>query len=332
MDVLSIGILAHNEAAIIDRTIASLLGQSILDSACATALGVDTIEVVVVPNGCSDDTATVAKVALAVSPPHIAVSVQDLPEPGKSNAWNRFVHDLARPDATLLALMDADIVFGGSDVIERLVRRLIERPQAEVSTDRALKDYRGRRLTPLDLFSRRVSKQQEGNGGLCGQLYCARAAVLRQIWLPLTAGFTRQPDSSAISYVSDASHFYEPLAGVAAFIRHEARIVVGSVINAWLFTLLWDAGKRGHVGELIHRRNVENPYWVEEVCAQAKAERGRWLVPRAFILWRLASLDNQSWRRKVLRAPVALAATLATLPAVMRANAILRRPAARLHW
>jgi hypothetical protein len=346
VDVLSIGILAHNEAAIIDRTLASLAGQSILDPACAAALGVEAIEILVVPNGCSDDTAAVAATALVRMPAHVATSVRDLPEPGKSNAWNRFVHDLARPDATLLVLMDADIEFGSADVVERLVRRLHERPVAAVSTDRAVKDYRRKRLTPLDLFSRRVSKQQASDGGLCGQLYCARAAALRQIWLPsglpvedgflaamlVTDGFTRPSDDRAISCVSDAFHFYEPLTGVAAFVRHEARIIVGSVINAWLFALLWDAGRQGHVGEYVRRRNAEDPHWVEAVCARARAGHPRWLVPDAFIWWRLAPLRRQPFVRAATRAPVALAATLAALPAVLRANAILRRPAARLHW
>ena len=346
MDVLSIGILAHDEAAIIDRTIASLAAQSILDSAYAAALGLGAVEILVVPNGCSDDTGPVAAAALARMPAHVAASVRELAEAGKSNAWNRFVHELARPDATLLLLMDADIEFASNDVVERLVRRLGEAPAAAVATDRAVKDYRNKRLTPFDRLSRRVSTQQASDGGLCGQLYCGRAEALRRIWLPrglpvedgflaamlVTDGFTRPSDGRAIACVSDARHFYEPLSDVAAFVRHEARIIVGSVINAWLFTILWEAGKREHVGDYVRRRNAEDPDWVEAVCARAKAERGRWLVPEAFVFWRLAPLRAQSLAGKVRHAPVAVAATLAAMPAVLRANAILRRPAARLHW
>ena len=347
MDVLSIGILAHNEAAIIARTIASLAGQSILDPACAAALGIGAVEIVVVPNGCTDGTAAAAAVALDQVPSGVARSVHDLDEAGKSNAWNRYVHDLARPDATLLTLMDADIEFGSGDVIERLVRQLRDAPQAVVATDRPIKDYRGhRRLTPFDRLSRRVSAQQAGPGGLCGQLYCARADALRRIWLPaglpvedgflaamlVTEGFTRPSDDRAIAYVPDAQHYYEPLSGMAAFVRHEARIIVGSVINAWLFTLLWEEGRRGHVGAFVRRRNAEDPHWVEGVCREARAVRGRWLVPEAFIVWRLVPLRDQPLPRFLKRAPVAIAATVAALPAVLRANTILRRPAARLHW
>ncbi len=346
MDVLSIGILAHDEAAIIDRTIASLAAQSILDPACAAKLGVGAVEILVLPNGCSDGTGRMAAAALARMPSHIGTSTHELVEAGKSNAWNQFVHDLARPDATLLLLMDADIEFASVDVVERLVRRLAESPLADVATDRAVKDYRNKRLTLFDRLSRRVSMQQASDSGLCGQLYCGRATALRRIWLPrglpvedgflaamlVTAGFTRPSDARAIACVSDARHFYEPLSDVAAFVHHEARIIVGSVINAWLFTILWEAGKHGHVGEYVGRRNIEDPHWVEAVCTRAKAERGRWLVPEAFVFWRLAPLRAQSPAGKVRHAPVAIAATLAALPAVLRANAILRRPAARLHW
>lgn len=347
MNVLSIGILAHNEAAIIDRTIVSLAGQSILDPVRAAALGLDAIEILVVPNGCSDDTAGVATAALAAFPSHIATAVRTLDEAGKSNAWNRFVHDLSRSDATLLTLMDADIEFGSADVIERLVQRLQDDRIAAAATDQPVKDYRRKpRLTPLDRLSQRASAQKTGPRGLCGQLYCGRAEALRRIWLPaglpvedgflaamlLTDGFTREPDESAIAPVTDVFHFYEPLAGVSAFVHHEARIIVGSVINAWLFTVLWEAGRTGHAGEFVRQRNAQDPQWVEAVCQQARTEGGRWLIPRSFVLGRLASLHRQPLGHITRRAPVALAATLATLPAVLRANAILRRPAARLLW
>lgn len=347
MDILSIGILAHNEAGGIGRTIASLAGQSIMNAASAAALGIDRIAVVVVPNGCSDDTEAVAKAALAGFPPHIATSVHVLAEPGKANAWNVYVHDLAPPDATLLTLMDADIEFASADVLERLVRGLADAPASQVATDRAVKDFRHKKfLTPLDRLSQRISAQQKGRGGLCGQLYCARANALRAIWLPsglpvedgfiaamlVTDGFTREPDDSAITYIVDASHYYEPVTDVAGFVRHEARIIVGSVINAWLFSLLWEAGKKGHTGAYVHSLNSENPRWVDSICAQAKAERGLWLVPATFISWRFESLRNQPFGRMMGRAPVALAATLAALPAVVRANAILRRAGASAHW
>lgn len=356
-DVLSIGLLAHNEAGVIERTIASLARQTILaDPAHRAALGLDAVEVLVVPNGCSDDTAAVAGRALAALPAGVAADVRVLKNPGKADAWNRFVHDLSRPNATLLALMDADIEFGTVDVLERLVRRLGENPRCEVASDRAVKDYRGRHLSAFDRLSRRVSAQgrSEGGGesnggdvgGLCGQLYCGRAAALRRIWLPVglpvedgflaamlvSDGFTRLPAGGAIVGVPEAWHWYEPITSPAAFIRHEARIIVGSVINAQLFALMWEAGKKGHAGDDVRRRNAADPRWVEALCEEMRRERGRWMVPPSFVWWRLEPLRRLPPRRWLARAPVAVAAALASLPAVLRANAVLRRPAASRHW
>ena len=56
--IVSIGMLAYNEAGGIAKTIASLLAQSVFHAGAAAA--VDEWEIVVVPNGCTDDTARVA--------------------------------------------------------------------------------------------------------------------------------------------------------------------------------------------------------------------------------------------------------------------------------
>lgn len=347
MGTLSIGILAHNESGIIGRTIASLANQSILIPSHAASVGIRDIEVVVVPNGCTDDTDTVSAEALAKLPGHVATSVHSLSEAGKSNAWNTFVHTIARAETSMFVLMDADIEFASGDVLEHLVRQLDQSPTAKVTTDRAVKKFAdGARLGPLERLSRRVSAQQGGQVGICGQLYCARADALRQIWLPyglpvedgflaamlVTNGFTEEPDDSAIVSVAGAAHFYEPVTSVTGFVRHEARIIVGSVINAWLFTLLWEAGKQGHTGAFVQRRNADDPRWVEAICAQEKARHGRWLIPGTFMTWRFAPLRHQSLSGMVRRAPIALAATLATLPALVRANTILRRTGASRHW
>ena len=100
----------------------------------------------------------------------------------------------------------------------------------------------------------------------------------------------------------------------------------------WLAAKGWDPAYGARPLKRVIQRNVQDPQWVEAVCQQARTEGGRWLIPRSFVLGRLASLHRQPLGHITRRAPVALAATLATLPAVLRANAILRRPAARLLW
>ncbi len=78
-----------------------------------------------------------------------------------------------------------------------------------------------------------------GGGSSAGDRSYNRAQsadALRRIWLPhglpvedgflaamlVTDGFTHAPDPNAIAYVADASHFYEPVAGVGDFVRHDA--------------------------------------------------------------------------------------------------------------
>src|SRR5438874_6045172 len=60
MTPISIGILAHNEAGAIGATLESLLEQSLL----SRDPGDYRVEIVVVPNGCSDNTIAVAAATL----------------------------------------------------------------------------------------------------------------------------------------------------------------------------------------------------------------------------------------------------------------------------
>jgi glycosyltransferase involved in cell wall biosynthesis len=92
----SIVIAAHNEAAVIRRGLDALLGD--------TAQG--EFDVIVVANGCTDDTARIA----ASSP---GVRVLDLPAPGKAAALNAGDdHALGYPRIYL----DADIVLSAAEI------------------------------------------------------------------------------------------------------------------------------------------------------------------------------------------------------------------------
>ena len=70
-------------------------------------------EVIIVPNGCTDNTAAIAKQLVddhrAVWSNRGSAKVVELTAAGKANAWNRFVHELSSPLASVIVLMDADI-------------------------------------------------------------------------------------------------------------------------------------------------------------------------------------------------------------------------------
>src|SRR5262245_43869608 len=104
--LVSIGILAHNEERDIGTLISDVSKQTLLQSASVS------LQIHVVANGCTDDTVRVAKASLtapAFSRENITTFVHDLPRPGKSNAWNEFVHSFVAPATDFAFLLDADI-------------------------------------------------------------------------------------------------------------------------------------------------------------------------------------------------------------------------------
>ncbi len=345
---LSLGMFAHNEARNIAATLESLFGQSLFDSATARKLGVQSLEVLCLPNGCTDATADVARQYGSGLPEHVSYRVIDLPEPGKSRTWNRFVHELSDPKADFLILMDADIVFEQRDVIEQLLDRLQNDSEAQVATDTPVKSFvvEGGSLSVSDRVSSAASNQVSKEGVLCGQLYCARSATLREIWLPpslpvedgflaamiTTAGFTAPDVMTRIAWVPTARHLFRTHRSVGGYVTHEARIIVGSTINSWLFTVLWEEGRKGHAGAYVERQNRADPEWLSTLVDAHVRDGGAWLIPAHFMLWRLASLRGQPTLTKLRRAPIALTATALNFLACVRANAILKRRNAAAHW
>jgi glycosyltransferase involved in cell wall biosynthesis len=128
---ISIGVLAYNESALISRTLGSLLQQSLF----ADDESRFELEIVVVPNGCTDNTASVAHATLQtlIEPfnnPHVGWKVCELVQAGKSNAWNTYVHQLCSVKAKYLFLMDADIEFLEQDTLLSMIALLERAPDA----------------------------------------------------------------------------------------------------------------------------------------------------------------------------------------------------------
>lgn len=345
---LSLGIFAHNEEQNIGPMLESLFEQSVLKQHGAVALGVSFVEILCLANGCSDQTVAVANDLGGKLPPHIDYRVIDMPEPGKSRTWNAYVHSLSDRPADFLILMDADIEFAAADVLEQLVDALQANRHATIATDTPVKSFKrdGENLSLADRGSLAASGQKSLEGMLCGQLYCARATELRRIWLPpalpvedgylaamvTTSGFTEPTDLSRIAWVPAARHFFRTHRSIGGFVAHEARIIVGSTINSWLFSMLWDWGKQGHVGTFIGQQNGVDAEWLSRLIDQKIEAGGGWLIPMHFILWRLAPLKGQSLAKKLRLAPVALAATALNFVACVRANSILKRKNAAAYW
>jgi glycosyltransferase involved in cell wall biosynthesis len=345
---LSLGLLAHNEERGIGRMLQSLFLQSIFCEDGRKRTGIEHVELVCVPNGCTDRTTDIVSAVFEANATLASLVVTPRAEAGKARAWNAYVHELSDPRADYLILLDADIMFATDDVLEKLIVRLEEMPSALVSTDTPIKGVKVKAgpLSLKDRASLSASEQGAMGIGISGQLYCARAAEMRRIWMPTalpvedgflaamvyTDGFTVQQRPGSITTVIEAIHYYEAHEDIAGFLRHERRIVVGSVINAWLFSALWEQGGQGHVGRFIERKNVTDPAWLDELIAGELKKRGMWLIPSGFMFKRLSALRKQSLAACATRLPIALVSTALQLIACMLANRTLRRSRASHFW
>lgn len=282
---VDIGVFAHNEAGGIAACLAALQAQDIFAR--------DGIEarLVVLANGCSDGTVAVARATGA--------EVADLPLGGKSRTWNRFVHDLSRWDADVLVFCDADIALHAPDALWRLVIGAGKQGRW-VFNSQPVKDIA---FAPANLSL--VDKIIAAAGGglddwktaICGQLYAMPSARARAFHLPiglpvedgflraivLTDALTAPEDFSRIDG-GDVFHLYASERGIAALVRHQVRIVIGSAINAACFAHLrrLPVDRRG--AELA--RAAADEGWLARVVT-SELPRGFGYVPLHFLTKRV---------------------------------------------
>ena len=283
---VDVGVFAHNEALGIAGMLRGLLAQDVG--------GLD-VRIVVLCNGCTDGTVVAAGGA--------GVAVVDLPQGGKSRTWNRFVHDLARKDADVLVFCDADIRLPEGDALRRLVAGLGD---LWVMNSRPVKDI-GFDVAPRGMLDRVIAGASGGlddwRTAICGQFYAMPAARARRFQMPiglpvedgflramvLTDGLTEREDFGRIGG-GDVFHVYASERSVAALIRHQTRIVIGSAINAAVFAHLRGVPMPAHHVELA--RAAGDAEWLSRVI---KAQLPRWFgyVPLHFLTKRVV----RAWRQ-----------------------------------
>lgn len=353
--LISIGIMAWNEAAMIETTLGSLFDQSALRGQ-ASDLPDTGWEIIVVPNGCSDNTAECARRALATlvadtGRTDIAWKVHELIEAGKSNAWNHYVHEYASPHAELIVMIDADIEFGEAETISNSVRALLADPHAVVAVDLPLKDaVRKPGKTLIERLSLAASKA--GSGGapaIAGSFYCARAEALRQIWMPrglsIEDGFLRAMivtdcfrapiDERKVIRAPNASHYFETLTSLRAIFRHELRLVVGSALNcylAWDFLLFAADPKGPGAGVLIRNRIEQDPKWYPNLMDNSIRNHGWWVLPRGMLFRRFSARGESRGRGSLKWLAVAVIGFLLDLPVFLAANRKLKRGNVVGYW
>lgn len=352
--LISIGILAWNEEAVIETTLASLFRQSVFQN--MPSLPNVEWEIILVPNGCSDDTAIIARRVLANfanqdDNQKIVFYVHELEEPGKSNAWNHYIHKFSSKQADLILLMDADIEFGETETISNTVKSLCLNPQAVVAVDLPLKDaIKKSRKTLIEWISVSSSHTStDGPLGISGQFFCARAEALRQIWMPkglavedgflramiVTNSFRTEINEGRIIRAENATHYYETLTTLKGIFRHELRIVIGTAVNCyftWDFlTFAIDPFGPG-AGVLINNWGEKDPSWYPRFINNTIKNHGFWVLPRGMLFRRFSRFASYRGLKLVKWALFAIVGFLLDLPVFIAANYRLKKGDAVGYW
>jgi glycosyltransferase involved in cell wall biosynthesis len=342
---LSIGILAHNERLNIEKTLNSLFGQDVFQKF--------TPEIVVVANDCTDETASLAARSLAdhreIWSHRGSARVEELAVAGKANAWNQFVHKFSSPLASILILMDADIVFLNTSTISSMIRTLESTPEAVVCVDRPIKDIELniKRTFIQKLLVAATPPIEPDNVPLCGQLYCVRSVSVRQIHLPvqiagedgflrallLTEGFTKPPNAGRIILDSTAAHSFASVASLREVFKHEKWIVSSSIVSMLLYERFWkECNIDRSAMKLMEDWQEKDPDWLPRYIQLQVQERGWRLLPRHWWTRRWSRLRRLPFRRRLQWLPVAAIATAMDMLVFIAAIRDVRGGRAFRYW
>ena len=344
--LISIGILAHNEESDIGTLISDLAEQHLLANKALST------EIHVVANGCTDNTVDVSKTALATQPFHrenIATFVHDLSRPGKSNAWNEFIHRLASPKTDYVFCLDADIRIPEATTLQRVFDKLVSSKTACVAVDESVKDLSEKAQKTI---TERIILAASGTGyntrsAIAGALYCVRFDVLRNIWMPiglpgedgflramiLTSNFTKDENLDRLVFVEGARHIFESERTIAGVFRHNVRLAIGTAINVLLFNHIRESEDiRKNVAEYIQRRNAADPNWVNELI-RAEIGRGKYFIlNKDFILKRIHGFFALPLSQRLRRWPILVLSVVFDMALLIRASQLMRKGAGAGYW
>ena len=338
---ITIGIIARNEAKGIEATIEALSRQSLLKRGNA-------FDVVVVANGCSDDTVVVSRAAFAAcfNNSHVTSRVHETDKAGKSRSWNLLIHEVADQATDIYVLLDADITFANGDALSTVIDTLVATPRAIVCSGWGLKDIANKpKKSLIDKLSLRISADGEMLNSISGGLYAGRGPELRQIWLPEptpgedgflnamvhTNRFLDAPDIHRVCRAPSVTHFFEAHS-VTGYVKHETRMMVGTAINRWLFEHFMALGHSVDAGRMIQQYNQDRPGWVNHIVRERVKASGKLAIPLAIPMRRLYLPTGTSFAKALLIYPPAVLATAFNLVPYVKANSVLTQKDAAGFW
>lgn len=344
----SLGIMAWNEEGAIPAALGSLLQQSVF--AMLAARG-ERAEIIVLPNGCTDNTADVARATLErlhaehPYPDAFTARVCELEQPGRNNAWNRFVHEFSARESQAIFLMDADIVFHGEDSLRNMILTLERDREAMVVTDRAHKEIEFKPAKSLrDRLSLAISSMNGTNQGwFTGQLYGMRAHIARNLYLPRDFGatddgffkhvictdfLTRPPNLRRVARAPDAAHIFEAYTSVGDVLKNQQRQMVGQTILHVLLEYLKTRphAERVNLAMTLRRAEARDPEWLKRLTAQHVARvRFFWELFPGLMTFRVRRWWALGGWRRMTCFPAMIVGSVVTAISGWRAFRFLRR-------
>lgn len=345
MSKISIGMFAYNEAARIATTIRAVFAQTLIADPPAE---IDAIEIVIVPNGCKDATASVARDAVAaclgaLSPEaqrKVSARVEELAQPGKSNAWNVFTHTLSDQSADIVLYLDSDIDFNHERCFAMLHDKLRAHPDAFCAVGKPMKDVAFKREKGLlDRASLLASSASDaGPPAIAGSMYMVRGEVIRRVWMPvglltedgfvramlITDLFTKDQQYHRIVRDERASQIFEAVRSPRGVFKHSKRLLVGARINACIYEKLWKL-PAGEAGAFAKRESQRDPQWLQKLVRESIAGKGWWVMQPGLLTKRIRFLKFKPLGKQLLHLPIALAMFPFDCAVLIAANAAVRR-------
>jgi hypothetical protein len=308
-------------------------------------------EIICIPNGCTDRTATLAAAVFAEQRrwhPFSSVftcRVVEMSEAGRNHTWNAFVHSISHPQSEFLFIMDSDILFNDPGTLSNMYDALLKNPEARISTDQALKDiWFKERKTVMDRLSLATTDMTHTiEGQMTGQLYCIRSETARRLWLPGELGapddgfikaavctdfFTRDLNAARIVRAANASHIYEAYLSPFDILNNQKRQMIGQTTVHVLieYARALPLKDRHNLAAHLRHRDAANPAWIKRLTDQhLRHRRHFWQLFPNLLTFRF----QRWWRLKALQRlthfPAAVGGFLVTLIACVLASRHFRR-------
>jgi len=349
--LVSIGIIAWNEENGIGAMLESVFQQSLfaelgrLDRRC---------EILCVTNGCTDRTPEVVaeffarKTAEHPDAANFSCRVMNISQRGKINAWNRFVHSFSARDAKYLFLMDADILIHPRETLWNMVNTLEKNLEATISVDLPRKDISFKqRKTFWERMSLGASQMTgSASAQLCGQLYCIRSDIARNIYLPkdLCAcddGFIKalvctdflmhQVWPWRIVAAADAAHTFEAYVSPAGIFKNQKRQMIGQTIVHVLvddYLKKLPAAKRMKLADALSEKEEADPNWLKRLIREhIRHTRFWWQLYPGLLSHRFKRLASLNWFQRLACLPAALAGFFLAMTSSFLAYASLKKGA-----